>query len=121
MFNKILEWTADRSLAVAGVALVVVIVLRFEKKLPRVWKRRLIAVDIAFAVAVFLLGALKDHLDAKWKTRLDERLASTRQDLDAANRKLSRVEPRTLTQEQNAIITQRLTHSQLTKIIQIRR
>lgn len=119
MFYAILEWIADRSLIVAGVALAVAILLRFEKTLRPTWKRRLISMDVAFAVAVFFLGALKEHLDAKWKTELDTRVEKAQQAVDEANQRLLRIGPRHITKEQSDIIARQLSSTRLRKDIQI--
>jgi hypothetical protein len=75
MLTYALEWLSNDVFWFATVVgFLVLIALKFEKRLPSKVKQILIVLDLCFTVTVFACGLLKAHLDAKWQSESTESL-----------------------------------------------
>lgn len=67
---KLLIWIADHGFAIAMVAAFIAVALKFETRLPKLWKKRLFYADLILVLIAPLLGLLKDSLDSEWRVKL---------------------------------------------------
>ncbi len=68
--GTLLAWIGDNSFLVAFVAALVGISLKFEHRLNVRFKSVLFVADIVLVISTLLLGLLKGHLDAQWKSEI---------------------------------------------------
>jgi hypothetical protein len=94
---KVLVWVAEHAIWVTAIGAAIALALKFEHWLPRRLKRMILITDIFIVLTTPLLGALKDQLDAKWRTELQRQV---REAHAVASRVEAKQKPRVITSEQ---------------------
>lgn len=118
---RILVWIADHTLIMMVIGAAIALLLKVEERIPKRFERWLYIADVAFIISSLLLGVLKDHLDSKWQSELETKVANVTTRASQAENELARIKKqqrdREITPEQSVAFVKMLKDAPKGKVI----